>query len=59
VSLNEQPAGQGITLSIPSNDRRIDFKIRGIVVSGEVFLIRAIADGYSSDVAGGFVQSAQ
>lgn len=59
VSLNEQPAGQGITLVIPSSDRRVDFKIRGIVVSGEVFLIRAIADGYSSDQAGGFVRSAQ
>jgi hypothetical protein len=58
VSLNEQPAGQNITLVIPSSDRRVDFKIRGIVVSGEVFLIRAIADGYSSSVAGGFVRSA-
>lgn len=59
VSLNEQPAGQAITLVIPSNDRRVDFKIRGIVISGEVFRIYAIADGYSSGVAGGFVRSAQ
>jgi hypothetical protein len=59
VSLNEQPAGQDLTLAIPNNDRRVEFRIRGIVVNGEVFLIRAIADGYSSAVAGGFVRSAQ
>jgi len=59
VSLNEQPAGQDITLVIPNNDRRIDFKIRGIVANQEVFIIRAIADGFSSSRAGGFVRSAQ
>ena len=58
VSLNEQPAGQDITLAIPSNDRRVDFRIRGIVISGEVFRIRAIADGYSSSMSGGSVRRA-
>jgi hypothetical protein len=58
VSLNEQPAGQGITLSIPNTDRRVDFRIRGIVVSGEVFRIRAIATGYSSQISGGSVREA-
>jgi hypothetical protein len=59
VSLNEQPAGSDILLSIPSNDRRVDFRIRGIVVSGEFFKIRAIATGYSSAAAGGRVLQAQ
>ena len=57
VSLNEQPAGQDITLVIPSNDRRLDFKIRGIVVNGEIFHIRGIADGYASSEARGFVRA--
>lgn len=59
VSLNDQPAGQAIMLSIPNNDRRVDFRIRGIVVSGEVFRLHAIADGYSAAVSGGFVRQAQ
>lgn len=59
LSLNEQPAGQAITLMIPNNDRRVDFKIRGIVADNqEVFRIYAIADGLSSTYAGGFVRSA-
>lgn len=59
VSLNEQSAGTAITLSIPTTDRRVAFRIRGIVVGGEVFRIRAIADGYASKVAGGAVLQAQ
>jgi len=59
VSLNDQPAGQSITLVIPTNDNRVDFKIRGIVLSGEAYRIRAIATGYSSTVAGGLVLQAQ
>lgn len=58
VSLNEQPAGMDITLVVPSNDRRADFRIRGIVVTGEYFHIRAIADGFASDWAGGAVKPA-
>lgn len=59
VSLNEQPAGTAITLVIPRNDRRVDFTVRGIVVDGEVFRIRAIADGYASEFAAGLVRSAR
>jgi hypothetical protein len=62
VSLNDQPAGKSIMVTIPTNDRRVDFTVRGIVVSGgggPYFRIRAIATGYSSQVAGGRVNPAQ
>ncbi len=54
VSLNDQPAGTPITLTIPTNDRRADFTVRGIQ-TGKTFIVRALAHGFSSKAAGGTV----
>lgn len=59
VSLNDRPAGENIQVVIQRNDRRADFTIRGIQAGSEVFIIRAIATGYSADVGGGRVLSNQ
>ncbi len=56
VSLNNQPAGQNIEVVIMPNDRRAQFTVRGIQTGGEIFRVRAIANGYSSGVGGGTVQ---
>lgn len=56
VSLNEQPAGQAITVVIQRNERRADFNIRGIVV-GRRFELRARAPGYAAGLGAGIVKS--
>jgi hypothetical protein len=56
VSLNDAPAGTPITVTIPNNDRRADFKIRGIQ-TGKSFVVRPLAHGYASKLGGGTVQS--
>jgi hypothetical protein len=54
VSLNNAPAGTPITVTIPTNDRRADFTIRGIQ-TGKTFLVRALAHGYAFSPGGGTV----
>jgi hypothetical protein len=54
VSLNNAPAGTPITVTIPTNDRRADFTVRGIE-TGKIFVIRALAHGYSFSPGGGRV----
>ncbi len=56
VSLNNQAAGKNIEVVIEPNNRRAEFTVRGIQTGREVFQIRAIATGYSSGLAGGYVQ---
>lgn len=54
VSLNNAAAGTPITVTIPINDRRADFTVRGIQ-AGQSFIVRPLAKGYGSHAGSGTV----
>jgi len=55
ISINDQPRGTRVTLTIPGNDRRAAFTIRGIVPN-RPFVVRALAHGYACDGGSGTVK---
>lgn len=50
VSLNGQPVGMGVSLTVPTNDRRARFTVRGVRVGRAE--LHAAVPGYATEAAG-------